>query len=193
MSLDNMKKITSDTWTPNIIFYDPQNTRQAQQDEQCSQCRDVVHEWGGKQIAQYNHLGDVFLFFNLAVLLVVLGLNQCDYLLVTQVLIIGTVIYFLRNFVASLTVCQANVNVEKRPWMSGDCYWYIISGHTVIVLLFTYIIVHSQTNLFLKMCGIMFCFLTMLFQIISREHYTVDIVLTAIIIHLALKAYVVNT
>jgi hypothetical protein len=165
---------------------------QDEQDKQCSQCRDIVHEWGGQKITEYNHLGDVFLFFNLATLLVVLGLNQCDYVLVTQVLIIGTVIYFLRNFVSCLTICQANVNISRRPWMSGDCYWYILSGHTIIVLLFTYIIIHAQTNTMLKMCGITFCFLTMLFQIISREHYTVDIVLTAIIVHLALKAYVKN-
>jgi hypothetical protein len=135
-------------------------------------------------------LGDLFIFFNILILLYILIIGKINYDLVIKILLIGCVLYFLRGIVAGTTICKADINKDFRPWSSKDNdYWYIISGHTLNALLITYIIVKSNINYITKYTSIIFCILVMFFQSSTREHYTCDIILTALIVHLAVKAY----
>ena len=158
----------------------------------CNNCIDRFHEMMGHNITKYNHMGDVFVFLNIALFLYVLGSGGVITSIMMSVFKIGFVLYIIRAIIASITICDADTNREFRPWTSTDNLWYIISGHTLNAMLITYIILNSQTTELVKYMSILFCILVMFFQSASREHYTVDIILTILIVHLALKAYMVT-
>ena len=154
-------------------------------------CRDIFHEFCGKYITKYNYLGDVFIFLNLSLLFYVLGTCRLNLNMAIKILLITCFLYFLRGFIASLTICKADINTDFRP-ISGinDHYWYIISGHTLNALMISYLVVSSSIHPFIKGLSVILCVLVMLIQSSTREHYTCDIILTLLIVHLSVKAYV---
>ena len=159
--------------------------------EHCSKCTDIFHEYCGKYITRYNYLGDLFIFFNILILLYILIIGKVNYDLVIKILLIGCCLFFFRGIVAGITICNADVNKDVRPWSSQhNDYWYIISGHTLNALLITYLIVKSKVHHIIKYASIILCVLVMFFQSCTREHYTCDIIITALIVHLIIKAYV---
>jgi hypothetical protein len=155
----------------------------------CNQCVDVIHEFMGKHLTQYNHLGDVFVIFNAALLCLGVGMNMVQFRLLSRIFFIGVFLYMIRALCANITVCDADTNRTSRPMLSCDNVWYIISGHTMFSLLATYVITKSRTPSIVQFLSIVCCLFVMFFQSGTREHYTVDIVLTIIIVHLAIRAY----
>lgn len=156
----------------------------------CNNCVDLVHEFMGKHITKYNHMGDVFVFLNVAILLYVIGTNAVTMTLIAKVFLIGLVLYFIRGLAATVTICDADTNRKYRPITSKDNYWYLVSGHTLNAMLVTYLVLNSTVNDFVKYISVTLTLLVIFFQTATREHYSVDILLTVVIVHLALKAYI---
>ena len=51
-------------------------------------CRDIFHEYCGKHITKYNYLGDLFIFFNILILLYILITGKINYDLAIKILLI---------------------------------------------------------------------------------------------------------
>jgi len=153
-------------------------------------CKDIFHGFIGDKIIHHNYLGDLFLCMNLLLLFLVLGTGLVNCALAIKVFIIYIVLFLIRLILSSLTVCDANVNKKCRPYGSKDTYWYIISGHTLNALFVTYIIINSSAADIIKYASIILSLLVMIVQCLTKEHYSVDIVLTALIVHLSIKAYI---
>lgn len=155
-----------------------------------NKCYDKFHVWMGEEMTQYNHMGDVFVFLNIAILLYVISQGSLNCQVGLRVLLIGSVLYFIRWVLSCTTVCDANVDKRRRPWTSTSTCWYIISGHTLNALLVSFLILNSQSGDFLKYSTVICACAVLFFQTVTREHYTVDIILTVLIVHLSIKAYI---
>ena len=55
-------------------------------------CTDIVHEWFGEDISNHNHMGDVFLFLNISLFLIMLGTNTANNAITMRVILIYVVL-----------------------------------------------------------------------------------------------------
>jgi hypothetical protein len=158
----------------------------------CIPCRDVVQNWVGVQVSKKlsgYHLGDALMLAN-GLLLVVVGLQ--GYIaknVALAVFVIGAMIFIFRFLLVVVTRCQIDNHSENPSWFEPGDGWYMVSGHTVVSILVTFLIIRSGTHRIIKGLSVLSALLTMLFQIMLFEHKTCDILIGAAITFLALKAF----
>jgi len=159
-------------------------------DQQCEKCQDVVHNLIGSQVTKYNYMGDVFLILELILFLVFIGLDKVDIQQVKHFGVIALVLFAIRYIAMRVTNCRADVNTTQRPFSDRSDRWFILSGHTIVASFVAYVVFQSQgINLPAKIVTALLTGATIISQIITREHFTVDIILTLLIVFLVTKAY----
>jgi hypothetical protein len=156
----------------------------------CNKCDDWIHRLCGEKMKEYNAVGD-----NLLIAQMVLGaiLLACGYIpmrLAGRLLVLTIVFFVFRQLMAEITLCEADVNMKNRPLTSSDPRWFILSGHTFCTLILAYAIAVSSVDPWVKVVGILTSVVVMFFQTATREHYTVDILLTAFVVYIALTAFI---
>jgi len=153
----------------------------------CNNCEDVVHNWAGKKYEKYNHVNDILLCIN--IIIAALHFRCIDVKLFKKVLPLLVAVYVFRQLLAYLTNCDAPVCTESRPTLSSDQKWYIISGHLTINMFVTYLIINSTASMYIKYTSILITALIFIVGILSREHYSKDMVLTLVFVYMAIKLY----
>lgn len=153
-------------------------------------CSDLVHRIFGAQFTQYNRMGDYLIFVQMLILAFITCTGRLSPKLVMYLVLISMVFYVLRQLCANVTVCMADLNMEHKALTSQDARWFIMSGHTFFTLLAAYAIQSSRVPNFLKWVSWGVSGLVMFFQTATREHYTVDILLTAFSVYVVLKAFI---
>ena len=141
-----------------------------------TRCTDTIHEWCGADMQSKNHLGDLFLCFNFALLL---NYSMIDVDMVKKYTLIIIFISIIRNLMALTTQCIADIHPTIHTWsnMCRNNLWFIISGHTVLTTSLTLLIWNSNFPLGLKVCSMFFSVMVCIFQIATREHYSCDIII----------------
>jgi hypothetical protein len=151
------------------------------------ECIDVCHDYWGDCYEKYNDCGDAFLVMNVFILLV--SLPYCCQVDVARIFGLYMALMVFREAVSLVTRCEACVNKDHRPWLGGDDRWYVISGHLATSILVTYLVYNSDVMKPLKITSVLLCFCVFFIQIATREHYTKDMMVTALIGWLLIKAY----
>jgi len=150
-------------------------------------CVDICHFFTCPQYNQYNHIGDCFIGFQ--VMLFFISLYYADASLVYRFAGLFMAIMIFREVVSLVTRCPSCVNTSNRPFLGGDDRWYVISGHLFTSIIMTYITWRSHVNGLLKIMMGLLTSIIFFVQIITREHYTKDMLITALIGFLLIKAY----
>ena len=141
----------------------------------CNNCRDVIHD--------NMHLSmkvDIWglLVYQFILLLVVCNYFKVDTSILKQLLMTGIVI-FIVGFVASrLSKC----NIDTRSW-------YMIMERFMIALLVSVFLCKTDIPLYLKVISIMITCFIGFYDIISRRHYTSDLILTLTMTYLAIGLF----
>jgi hypothetical protein len=162
---------------------------QPKEQGECEACQDVFHNVFGTDVTKLNYVGDIFVGIEALLLASLLWYKRIDAELAKKVGLIALCLFLIRYFIQRLTNCRANVNVQ-RPLLSSSDRWYILSGHTIAASLMAYLIIQAPNvpGLAKGLAGLL-AVGTVTASIITREHYTVDIILTFIIVYLAVKVY----
>lgn len=159
-------------------------------DQQCEKCQDLVHNLAGSQATKFNYMGEVFLVLELLIFLVLIGFSKVN---IQQVKHFGTIalaLYAIRYIAMQVTNCRADVNMAQRPFSDRSNRWYILSGHTLVASLVAYVVIQSrQVNMPVKVVTCLLTAAIIISQVVTREHFTVDIILTLFIVFLVTKAY----
>lgn len=150
-------------------------------------CVDVCHDWLGRDYEEYNDLGDVVILINIGLLL--LSLPHIETYWIGRIFGLLLALMVFREAVSLLTYCESNVNLKKRPMLGGDHRTYIISGHLTFVMMTTYLIFISQVSPWIQLLALFNAFCIFFIQIITLEHDTCDMLITALLVWLLLKAY----
>lgn len=147
--------------------------------------KDIVHEKIGDLFLSHNDLGDLLLIGNFFLLLFTFLLTSIDLQLVYRVIIIYISLMIIREMLVWVTHCECTADPIDRPLFSQDTTWYIISGHLLTSMTITFLIVMSETKLFIQVFSILISFCLFWIQILTREHMTCDMILTVVIFYLA--------
>jgi hypothetical protein len=149
--------------------------------------KDYLHNLCWPSLRQYNYAGDILILSNF--FLAALALPYLNYNASKKAVYLGIAFYSLRELLSIITYCETAACKEHRPWFGGDTRWYVISGHLLASSLITYALVQSDVSDLLKDFSTAITMMVFATQIATREHYTTDMVLTAVMVYLALKCY----
>ena len=157
-----------------------------------TRCVDVIHEWCGIEMKDQNHMGDILILLNLFILLIGLFQHWVDYDLLREYTFILIFFVCVRAMMAFVTTCRTDSNQTVKAWSTreNNDIWFMISGHTLVALVITGFIVHSDYMDVLKFVSVLICVVVCFFQTATREHYTSDIILTITLVLLAMKSFI---
>lgn len=157
-----------------------------------TRCYDIAHQFYDTELKNYNYFGDVLLFCN--IFIVVFGSlgGLISFNLLRQILLIIIFLSCVRAAMTLVTTCEAETNRDQKPFTSRNTnnLWYIISGHTLLALCLTCLVWKSSYHPIIKGISLILSGLVCLSQIITREHYTVDIILTICLVFLSCQAFI---
>jgi len=156
-------------------------------------CQDHLHDWAGRSFDRYNHWGDVLVLCNVGVL----AAAACQHYVTADawktLLLLCLFFYSLRGLMALLTSCRCDANAQQRQWIipgPDPEVWFLLSGHTALTLLGTTTLWASSAPAPWKYGSWGLSALVIFFQAATREHYTVDVLLTAFMVALAYVGYI---
>ena len=150
-------------------------------------CVDVVHELLGDEFVKYNSFGDLIVV--VMVLLLVISLPYSNIDLVGRVVGLFFCVMVLRECLSVITFIESNVCKKKRPYLGGDQRTYLLSGHLIFSMMAAYIVCRSTLHEPLKFVAIFCALMIFPIQIITREHFAVDMLLTVVFVFMTMKAY----
>jgi len=137
-------------------------------------------------------MGDVMLFLNVVLVLVIVSRHRIGANMLYKTLVVYIMLMIFRQCAMNVTQCELDVYKMRRAYTSQDYYWYIISGHTLLSLFLTFIVVYSSSFQWIKIFSVILSVMVMFFQAATREHKTVDILITLVIALLAMKAFLMK-
>lgn len=149
---------------------------------------DIVYDFVEKNYDNYNDLGDAVALLNVGILFFALPHLAKYY--TTRILSLFIFLMIFREVVSVVTFCESHVNKEYRPLFGGDSRLYTISGHLVSNMLITSAVCESQIPLIVKFTSILLTFCIFFVQIVTREHYSKDMLITSLLCFFALKSCV---
>lgn len=155
----------------------------------CIPCRDIIQELYGDKLHHMNYLADVFYILNVVLVLFVIGMGQVNKTFAIRIAVLYVCLMIFRQILMKVTECDLDVNAKHRPRLSSDTKWYIVSGHTVGALMLTIILLNSQCCSEIQILSLWLSGLVMYFLIITKEHKTVDIMITIALVWLTFKAF----
>ena len=151
-------------------------------------CVDICHFFLPPEYQECNYWGDVVISIQLLFFLLVLPSIPIRVVGRITGLLLAMMVF--REAISLMTRCSSCVNPHKRPWLGGDDRWYVISGHLLTSMMLTYMVWQgSSSSWFIQWFMGMFPVLIFGIQILTREHYSKDMFITALLGFLLLKAY----
>lgn len=141
---------------------------------------DIMHA-NFKDLSQYEHLIDIFPLSVISGTIWLLVTNHPS--LDTPKLIRQCFVTFmLRCITTMVTVLPSPICGKKAsPQAIGGCNDCIFSGHTALTLLFAYAIYICQPTLMIPL--LLYCIFASLWIILSRSHYTIDVLVAWIVVY----------
>jgi hypothetical protein len=152
---------------------------------------DLVHQMWGPQDKDKHILADAFIIVNLVILLWLFIQDRVNLDLAKKAVVVWIVLLIIREVVQqstqSLVPCDPNDEHIFGPNEGNK--WYLISGHTIISYLITYVIFYSGAEESLKIVSVFCLCMAMAAQIITQQHYTCDILVGLLVTFLTSQAY----
>ena len=97
-------------------------------------------------------------------------------------------VIFLRSLTTVVTVLPSPICGMKKVEAIGGCHDCIFSGHTSMTLIFSYFIYLCIPDLKELLIG--YSILTSFFIIVTRSHYTIDVIVAWIVVYAIIKSVV---
>lgn len=157
------------------------------------QCKDVLHDLIGPSFSKYSHYGDALILINLSIMIVAALLGQIPRGVLKKSFVIGLFFVCIRLFMVLTTSCRLpDYTRNNRAVLSHDenDNWYMLSGHTINTLFITMTLWNSHLHWGWKYFSVMLSVLVCFSQASTREHYTVDILLSSFLAYLAYVGYI---
>jgi hypothetical protein len=151
-------------------------------------CQDIVHNLVGTRYEHLNQWGDYLTYFNL--FLLGFSLLHIPVPILQRSLLIFVCLYLLRWGLLVTTKCDMDIAQSKpRPLLSPNHDWFVLSGHLLTNAIITYSIWRGKSSSFVKNLSLLSTSLVMISMVMSREHYTIDMILTLVLLFLVLQLY----
>jgi hypothetical protein len=152
-----------------------------------TRCSDPLHDFMGKNICNWNRIGDYLISFELIIFLFILFSGKINTDVTMQLILIMIFLNCARGIICAATTCSIDNNSSNSSIYAddGDNVWYFISGHTINATLMAVAIMYSTVPYSVKVWSVILTLLICFFQAATREHHTVDIVFTIILVYLS--------
>ena len=154
------------------------------------QCRmpltDIIHDTFPSG-AKYEKCIDILVLLLGLIVLLLVVLQKLDYM---KVLKIVSICLILRSIMINVTVLPSPIcDSQNRTKVNaiGGCHGCIFSGHTSLIILFSYLIYkcYPKMKIFLLIYSILSSFLIT----ITRSHYTIDVLVAWIVAYCIILKY----
>ena len=146
----------------------------------CNDCSDVIH----KRI-YFDKVNISFLFgLNVMLLLFVFFMSFTTPEGMSKLLIIGLLLYLMRNILSAVTRCRMKMDDAKKTKP-----WNIIAERLMFSILITLSICKINAPVWIKFISVLLTVCIGVFEITSHQQYTSDIIITSVLTYVAVKAF----
>jgi hypothetical protein len=152
-----------------------------------TRCGDPLHDFMGKPICNWNRIGDYLISIESLIFLLILFSGRMSIDITMQLILIMIFLNCTRGVLCAVTTCTIDSNISNSTIYSddGNNLWYFISGHTMNATLIAVAIMYSTVPYSVKVLSVILTLLICFFQAATREHHTVDIIFTIILVYLS--------
>lgn len=141
---------------------------------------DVLHE-SLPNLSEYEKMIDLFPAF-LGFIVLCIVLTQNPLLNITVLLRQLWIVILLRIIMCRMTIFPSPIcNNSRKSQAIGGCHDCMFSGHTSLTLLIAYHIYKCFPST--KYVLLSYCIICSLFIIVSRSHYTIDVVVAWLVVY----------
>lgn len=147
--------------------------------------RDALHT-RIPSLIRYERLVDIVPFLLLVAVLYLYIYDNLEQNLIRDAIVYYSILMIIRALVYSVTIIPSPMCSKRRKNTAiGGCHDLIYSGHTVATLILAYSLYqHNPDYLGALM---VYCILGSLFIIATRSHYTVDVLISYVVVYAFLK------
>jgi hypothetical protein len=160
----------------NLNHLETKSEKFYQKKENYKKVQDIIHDLLPHYV-NLDYVPDILLSLIFAYLLLI------NYTLIYQLFGLGISLMIVREFIIQTTVLPKNNACDIKKHSSiyrGGCYDKIFSGHFGIGLIIT-LLLYDNGNIN-KLVAILINFFNALFILLTRSHYTIDIIVSIFVV-----------